>query len=121
MSISHVEQFTGKEAEQLTNHMVDMHFGLPTRGVEYRSLVGIDVTLRAFREEYGEQLGLTCIAAHIATIDRELRVVAHVSGFADDAKEVVGYVARIVEEYGIEVPLGIPEFTVSRAALPEAL
>lgn len=115
-----VQRFTGDDKEQLSAHMVDMHFGLPDAGVDYPMLMNIDEALGAFRDEFGEQLGVKELAAHIAAIDRELRVVAHVDGFRDDANEVVVHIARIVESYGIDVPLGIPDYSVSTSGLPKA-
>lgn len=115
-----VQRFTGEHKEQLGAHMVDMHFGLPGEGVNYSTLVNIDEALRAFRDEFGEQLGVKGLAAHIAAMDRELRVIAHVDGFRDDADEVVVHISRVVESYGVDVPLGIPEYSVSSSALPRA-
>lgn len=114
------EQTSAECREELAAHMVDMHFGLPEQGIDYGVLMGIDKTLKSFREEYGEALGLVSVAVHISMPDRALRAVAHVDGFTDDAKEVVGYVARIVEDHGLVVPMGLPEFTVSSAGLPRA-
>lgn len=106
--------------EQLAAHMVAMDFALSERGVDYQSLVGLSATLESFRVELGDQLGVQRIAAHIDLPDRMLRVVTHVDGFRSDADEVVGYVARIVEDCGVEIPLGLPDYTVQTTALLEA-
>lgn len=115
------DQSFGKSRELLTAHMVSIETDLPPQGVDYSDLMGIDKTLRSFRQAYGRRLGLTSIGGHIALPDQKLIVVAHVDGIEDDAGDVVPYVSRIVEAYGIPVPDSGSLYSIqTEKSLPEA-
>lgn len=116
----HIEQITGEQREQLTDHMITMDFGLQAHGVDLAGLVGIGPALNDLQEAFGEQLGLTSVGAHIDVPDHVLRVVAHVNGFESDAEGVVGYVARVAETFGIEEKLGLPAYRVQTTSFEQA-
>lgn len=115
-----IEYELGEQREQLAAYMVDMYFGLPEQGVDYSRLMSIDETLQAFCKEYGDIFGLVSIGAHLSIPDSRVQATAHFDGFRSDAEAIVLHVTGIVEDHGLAMPVGLPEYTIQAVALPEA-